>query len=106
LAVGAFSRLPRVNPKDAVQYEQWTIPPGVRIEYFFENLSLIFIFQTAIGMSNLFISMSPDIFPFPKQFNPDRWGLPNSPERRRLEHYLHPFGKGTYSTPSIDIIIR
>lgn len=46
-------------------------------------------------MSNLFISMSPDIFPSPTTFDPDRWGTPNSPERRRLERHLHPFGKGT-----------
>lgn len=29
LAVGAFSRLPRINKTDAVQYKEWTIPPGV-----------------------------------------------------------------------------
>jgi len=78
MAVGAFSRLPRVNQKESVQYKEWTIPAG-----------------TAIGMSNLFISMSPDIFPSPTTFDPDRWGAPNSPERRRLERHLHPFGKGS-----------
>lgn len=29
ISVGAFSRLPRVNQTEAVQYKQWTIPPGV-----------------------------------------------------------------------------
>jgi cytochrome P450 len=31
ISVGAFSRLPRINYKEAVQYKEWTIPPGVRI---------------------------------------------------------------------------
>lgn len=46
-------------------------------------------------MSALFISMSPDIFPDPENFDPDRWGLPRSATRRHLEHYLHPFGGGS-----------
>ena len=29
LAIGATSRLPRVNPKESVQYKEWTIPAGV-----------------------------------------------------------------------------
>jgi cytochrome P450 len=46
-------------------------------------------------MSNLFLSMSPDIFLSPQTFNPDRWGLPGSPQRWALEKHLHPFGKGS-----------
>ncbi len=99
MAVGAFSRLPRVNPTEAVQYEKWSIPAGVSVDYHLEALTKS-DFQTAIGMSNLFISMSPTIFPSPKAFNPDRWSTPNSPERRALEKHLHPFGKGSPPSPA------
>jgi len=44
LAVGAFSRLPRVNPKEPVQYEQWSIPPGVSFLTYFPNLLTNIVF--------------------------------------------------------------
>jgi cytochrome P450 len=46
-------------------------------------------------MSNLFISLSPTIFPSPETFIPDRWSTHGSAERHQLEKHLHPFGKGT-----------
>ncbi|RDW74915.1 cytochrome P450-11 [Coleophoma cylindrospora] len=77
MSVGAVSRLPRVYP-EPIQYKQWTIPAN-----------------TGVGMSNWYIAFSPEIFPEPKRFNPDRWGLPGSPTRRYLEKHLHPFGGGS-----------
>ncbi|KAM3087825.1 hypothetical protein ACMFMG_001894 [Clarireedia jacksonii] len=59
-------------------YKEWKIPAG-----------------TEIGQSNLFISHSPEIYPEPYKFIPSRWSTPNSAERRRLEHHLHPFGRGS-----------
>ncbi|PQE10449.1 Cytochrome P450 protein [Rutstroemia sp. NJR-2017a BBW] len=77
ISVGPFARLPRVF-NQAIQYKEWTIPAG-----------------TEIGQSNLFIAHSPSIFPEPHKFIPSRWATPNSAERRRLEHHLHPFGRGS-----------
>ncbi|KAL3422991.1 Trichodiene oxygenase 7 [Phlyctema vagabunda] len=85
LAVGAFSRLPRVYP-EPMQYKDWTIPAN-----------------TAVGMSNLFISMSPEIFREPEVFNPDRWDLPGTPTRRYLEKHLHPFGGGSRQCVAINM---
>lgn len=75
-AVGAFSRLSRVNPRESIRYKDWVIPPGC-----------------AVGMSGLYVEFDPKIFPDPHKFKPERWLEPGAKER--LEPYLVTFSKGT-----------
>ncbi|KAH8696252.1 putative cytochrome P450 [Talaromyces proteolyticus] len=85
LAVGAWSRLPRVNRSEDMQYRNWVIPAG-----------------TEIGMSALFISKNPLLFPDPESFKPERW-LSVNPSDDRLEQYILAFGKGTRSCVGINL---
>ena len=48
MSVGVMSHLHRVNHHRAMQYKDWTIPPG-----------------TSISMSQVFILRDPEIFPEP-----------------------------------------
>ncbi|KAI9711590.1 MAG: hypothetical protein M1820_002155 [Bogoriella megaspora] len=83
IAVGAYSRLSRVNPHESIIYREWIIPPG-----------------TAVGMSALFIEHNPIIFPNPDSFIPDRWLRDDA---RALERYLVTFGRGTRSCVGINL---
>ena len=83
IAVGAYSRLPRVSPCEAIVYRNWIIPP-----------------RTAVGMSALFIEHNPVIFPNPESFLPDRW---LKADCRALERYLIPFGRGTRMCVGINL---
>ena len=74
---GVSHRLQRIFPNDALQYKQWTIPPG-----------------TPISMTSVHIHDNPDIFPSPYEFRPERW-LPLNTEGQRLMKYLASFGKGS-----------
>jgi cytochrome P450 len=74
---GITARSSRVAPNEALQYKEWTIPPG-----------------TPVSTSSVFIHRNPEIFPDPLDFKPERW-LEKSTAARRLDHYLVAFGKGT-----------
>ncbi|KAJ5993682.1 hypothetical protein N7451_009406 [Penicillium sp. IBT 35674x] len=69
-------RQPRVAPDEALQFHNWTIPPG-----------------TPVSMTIYHILRDPHIFPEPTKFNPERW-LIGQEELRKLEKYLVPFSKG------------
>ncbi|KAJ5525455.1 cytochrome P450 [Penicillium frequentans] len=69
-------RQPRVAPDEALQFHNWTIPPG-----------------TPVSMTIYHILRDPNIFPEPTRFNPERW-LIGQEELRKLEKYLVPFSKG------------
>ena len=74
---GVSQRMQRIFPNNALQYKDWTIPPG-----------------TPISMTSVHIHTSPDIFPSPHEFKPDRW-LPLRTEGQRLMKYMAAFGKGS-----------
>ncbi|KAI1211984.1 putative cytochrome P450 [Annulohypoxylon truncatum] len=70
------SRLPRVCEDQDLTYKQWVIPRG-----------------TTISTTTQDIHDSPSIFANPTKFLPERWADPA--ERRRLNKYLQPWGRGT-----------
>ncbi|KAM3076084.1 hypothetical protein ACMFMG_006399 [Clarireedia jacksonii] len=84
ISTGVAGRLPRVNPRDALRYKQYVIPKG-----------------TPVSTTQKFIHENPTIFPDPKSFIPERWLDPA--ERKRLEKYLIPFGRGSRSCLGINL---
>ncbi|KAL4778870.1 cytochrome P450 [Aspergillus varians] len=76
LSYGVTARLPRIAPYNALQFKDWTIPPG-----------------TPVSMSCLLMHHDESIFPDSYTFNPDRWVDPV--ERKRLEKYMVAFSKGS-----------
>lgn len=76
LGYGLSHRLGRASPDVALSFHGQTIPAG-----------------TTVTMSSVLIHDNPDIYPEPFVFNPDRWLAEEN--RKRLQRYLVPFGKGT-----------
>ncbi|KAI0143467.1 cytochrome P450 [Xylariaceae sp. FL1272] len=70
------SRLPRVCNDQDFKYRQWIIPRGTTISTTTQNLH-----------------DDPSIFENPEEFRPERWET--TEERKRLNHYLSPWGRGT-----------
>ena len=56
MSYGVSERLTRTNPYGPIQYHNYTIPK-----------------DTPFGMSNYFQLRSPDVFPNPDEFIPERW---------------------------------
>ncbi|POR37823.1 Trichodiene oxygenase [Tolypocladium paradoxum] len=77
LAHGPVIRLPRVAPKETLQYKDWLIPPG-----------------TPVSENTYLIQMDPTIFPNPKSFDPERW-IRAEKEGINLNKYIVSFTKGT-----------
>ena len=75
LSYGVMHRLPRISPDVAIQYKQYTIPPGI-----------------PVGMSNYFMHTDPDVFSDPLEFRPERWLGTVTPAM--LHNYV-PFGRGS-----------
>ncbi|OTA95914.1 hypothetical protein M434DRAFT_40430, partial [Hypoxylon sp. CO27-5] len=70
------SRLPRVCEDQDLKYKQYVIPKG-----------------TTISTTTQDIHNDASVFPQPKKFQPERWMDPE--ERKRLNRYLQPWGRGT-----------
>jgi len=83
-AVGAYGRLPRVNPKADILYKDWVVPAGC-----------------AIGMSAYYILWDPEIFKDPGAFNPERWLDPST--RETLDRYYVAFGRGPRSCVGMNL---
>ncbi|KAL8726449.1 MAG: hypothetical protein Q9181_006046 [Wetmoreana brouardii] len=77
ISYGVSHRLQRVCPDQAIQYHDYTLPPG-----------------TPISMSSVHIHDNPDIFPDPRTFKPERW-LPLETTCARLQKYLVAFSRGS-----------
>ncbi|TVY39771.1 Cytochrome P450 monooxygenase [Lachnellula occidentalis] len=75
LSFGNMHRLPRVSPDVAIQYKQWTIPPGV-----------------PVGMSAYLMHVDPSAYENPFKFDPDRWMGEQNPNLAR--NYV-PFARGS-----------
>ncbi|MCJ1287369.1 hypothetical protein MMC26_006718 [Xylographa opegraphella] len=81
---GIIHRAQRVAPDRALQYQNWTIPPG-----------------TVVSMTSYMNHINPTIFPAPEKFRPERWlkdedsPTKGSAAAGNLEKYLIPWGKGT-----------
>ncbi|KAI0193125.1 cytochrome P450 [Astrocystis sublimbata] len=71
------ARMTRVAPDEALQYEDWVMPPG-----------------TAVSMTYREISFDPEIFPEPMEFRPERW-LPSNPTVEKCNQHLVAFGRGS-----------
>ena len=67
------TRLQRIAPDEVMQYKDWSIPPG-----------------TSTGMTAVLVHNNPEIFPYPREFDPERWV-----ENPRLDKYLLSFSKGS-----------
>lgn len=81
MSYGVSERLTRTNPYGPIQYHNYTIPK-----------------DTPFGMSNYFQLRSPDVFPNPDEFIPERWlGNPVTSKGRNLNRYLVVFGRGPRS---------
>ncbi|KAL2845943.1 putative cytochrome P450 [Aspergillus pseudoustus] len=77
LSYGTLRHLPRVSPDTAIQYNEWTVPPGI-----------------PVGMSGWSMHTNPDVFPNPLAFNPDRWVGDYDP---RMNKSYVPFSRGSRS---------
>ncbi|OQE37342.1 hypothetical protein PENCOP_c010G02649 [Penicillium coprophilum] len=77
LSLGVSIRLPRIAPKDNLQYGDWVIPAG-----------------TPVSTATYFVHMNPSIFPNPEKFDPQRW-ITASEKGQRLEKYMVAFTKGS-----------
>ncbi|KAI9843443.1 MAG: hypothetical protein M1838_002619 [Thelocarpon superellum] len=76
LGYGVSSRLQRVAPDRALQFEEWVIPPG-----------------TPVSMTSVYLHDNERLFPDPRTWKPERWLEGASMDR--LEKYLVPFSRGT-----------
>ena len=74
LSFGVTARVCRIAPDEALQYKNYTIPPG-----------------TPISMTSLCAHTDERIFPDPWAFNPDRWLGQEGIARRK---YQMAFNKG------------
>ncbi|KAH7056932.1 putative P450 monooxygenase [Macrophomina phaseolina] len=83
------SRMPRAWPGGALQYGEWTIPPG-----------------TMVSMDNYAVSHDPTIFPDPFGFVPERWlgsPPPRAPDGKLLTRYMVAFARGTRSCTGMNV---
>lgn len=82
---GTTHRLQRICPDQAIQYRDWTLPPG-----------------TVTSMTSVHMHTDPEIFPEPDAFKPERW-LPLQSEGLRLQKFIGAFGKGSRQCLGIEL---
>lgn len=85
IASGVSGRLPRINPKAEMTYKSFRIPPGF-----------------SISMSIRDLHFNESLFPNAREFRPERW-LVQPHEKRAMERYLVPFGKGPTSCVGMNL---
>ncbi|KAK3689779.1 cytochrome P450 CYP682H1 [Podospora appendiculata] len=83
---GVSGRLPRYDLKQDMTYKGFVIPNG-----------------TVVSTTQNDTNFSPDIFPDPHAFLPERWA--NETDRKRLSKYLLPFGRGARNCLGMEIAL-
>lgn len=83
LSFGVTARVCRIAPDEALQYKEYTIPPG-----------------TPLSMTTLCVHTDETIFPQPWTFDPDRWLGQEGADRRK---YQMAFNKGGRSCIGINL---
>ncbi|PYI04016.1 putative cytochrome P450 [Aspergillus sclerotiicarbonarius CBS 121057] len=80
LAYGTTARSQRISRHEALQYEDWVIPPNVMV-----------------SMDNYHMNHDESVFPDSFTYKPERWlGNPRGPTgEKSLTRYLSSFGRGT-----------
>lgn len=58
---------------------------------------------TPVSTTQRLIHFNPSIFPSPNEFRPERWLIPAA-ERKSLEKYLQPFGRGSRSCLGVQYV--
>ncbi|RMZ91259.1 hypothetical protein DV736_g1486, partial [Chaetothyriales sp. CBS 134916] len=74
-SISVSGRMPRFDPRNSLVYKEYVLPP-----------------RTIVSMDIPGVSLNPDVFPDPLNFDPERWLRPG--ERERSEKYFVPFGRG------------
>ena len=82
---GTTHRLQRICPDQAIQYRNYSLPPG-----------------TIASMTGVHLHNDPEIFPDPFDFKPERW-LPLQSEGQRLQRFIGSFGKGSRQCIGIEL---
>ncbi|KAK3950857.1 cytochrome P450 [Pseudoneurospora amorphoporcata] len=77
LSYGFMRRLPRVSPDVAIQYKEYTIPPG-----------------TPVGMGAYLMHSNPEVYQDPDQFIPERW---LAEDTKAMQKSYVPFTRGSRS---------
>ena len=81
LSYGVSTRSPRISPKAAMNYREWTIPAGV-----------------PVSMTIYDVCHDEHIFPDSYTFKPERWlNNPKTSDGSPLDRYFVGFGKGSRS---------
>jgi len=77
-------RLARVDPTNAIVYQNYTFPPG-----------------TIVSMTIRDMHTDPDCHYSPEKFDPERWLNPGT--QKRAEQFFAPYGKGSRSCLGRDL---
>ncbi|KAF5971300.1 cytochrome P450 monooxygenase family protein [Fusarium bulbicola] len=85
MAYGSMRRLPRTSPDTALQFRDWTIPPG-----------------TPVGMNAYYLHTDPIAFPEPFEYKPERWLENVAPEMNRS---FVPFSRGSRRCPGSSLAL-
>ncbi|CCC05821.1 unnamed protein product [Sordaria macrospora k-hell] len=83
LTYGFMRRLPRVSPDVAIQYKEYTIPPG-----------------TPLGMNAYLMHSNPEVYQDPDQFAPERW---LAEDTKTMQRSYVTFTKGSRSCLGQDL---
>jgi cytochrome P450 len=62
------------------------------------------MYQTIVGISNVFVHMNPDIFPDPRTFRPERWLEDKIDGSESLDRWLVAFSKGPRSCLGVKLV--
>ncbi|EXJ89684.1 hypothetical protein A1O3_02751 [Capronia epimyces CBS 606.96] len=85
LSYGLVVRIPRISAEEALQYNEYTIPPG-----------------TPVSQSTYLINNDASIFPNPHEFDPDRW-IKAAQDGFNLDKYMVSFSKGSRGCLGINL---